>query len=209
MSLYAPGESGKPNGRPKGARNRRTQEVLDLIQGRGDTDPLDALSAIVTTNKDPNIVATAANMLAPFVHSKRGTVPAPRFIPEPIEVPKFSTLDQAEDYLNDLSVRLGRGEIDSQSAIEIGGLIKQWMDSRRAAIELDLKIAAQGGHGDATIRIEGGLPLLPGTSVIMDDTAVGRVIEHDGAPALNGHNGHQAQAPAIDAEPTQSEAGEP
>jgi hypothetical protein len=75
------GHTNNPNGRPVGSRNRRTQEVLGLIQGRGDTDPLDALSNIVTINQDPNIVATAANMLAPYVHSKRGTVPAPRFIP--------------------------------------------------------------------------------------------------------------------------------
>ena len=43
MSL---GHTNNPNGRPVGSRNRRTQEVLDLIQGRGDTDPLDALSNI-------------------------------------------------------------------------------------------------------------------------------------------------------------------
>ena len=194
MALYEQGQSGNPNGRPKGARNKRTQEILDLIQGRGDKDPLDALSEIVTTNQDPNIVATAANILAPYCHSKRGMVPAPRFIPEPLEVPKFTTLDQAEDYLNDLSVRLGRGEIDSQSAIELGSLIKQWIDSRRAAIELDLKIAAQGGSGDQTIRIEGGMDPLPGCDVIMPGTPeYARLDGHNGhAPVINGH------APVID-----------
>ena len=60
---FQPGIASNPAGRPKGARNRRTQEILDLIQGRGDKDPLDALSEIITTNQDPNIVATAANML--------------------------------------------------------------------------------------------------------------------------------------------------
>ena len=59
-------------GRPPGGRNRRTQVVLDLIQGRGDKDPLDALSEIVTKNQDASIVATAANILAPYIHSKRG-----------------------------------------------------------------------------------------------------------------------------------------
>lgn len=49
------------------------------------------------------------------------------------------------------------------------------------------KLAAQGGTGDQTIRIEGGLPALPGTNVIMNETALG----------MNGHNGH----PAIDHEP--------
>jgi len=57
-----PGESGNPNGRKPGSRNKRTQEVLDLIQARGDKDPLDALSEIITTNKDPSIVATASSI---------------------------------------------------------------------------------------------------------------------------------------------------
>jgi hypothetical protein len=76
---WTPGQSGNPEGRPKGSRNKRTQEILDLIQGRGDKDPLDALSDIITTNKDPSIVAQASNILAPYLHSKRSTTPAPRF----------------------------------------------------------------------------------------------------------------------------------
>lgn len=41
-------------------------------------------------------------------------------IPEQIEVPNFTSIDQGEEFLNDISVRLGRGEIDSQSALELG-----------------------------------------------------------------------------------------
>ena len=46
-------------------------------------------------------------------------------------------------------MRLGRGELDSQSALELCNLVKTWIDSRRAALELDLKIAAQ--HGDKNV----------------------------------------------------------
>jgi hypothetical protein len=157
---FQPGVASNPQGRPKGSRNRRTQEILDLIQGRGDKDPLDALSEIITTNQDANIVATASNILAPYLHSKKSTTPAPRFVPELIEVPTFTSVDQAEDYLNAIATRLGLSEIDSQSALEITSIVRSWIDSRRAAIELDLKIAAQGGATDTTIRIEGGLPPL-------------------------------------------------
>ena len=177
---FQPGIASNPAGRPKGARNRRTQEILDLIQGRGDKDPLDALSEIVTKNQDPNIVATAANMLAPFVHSKRGTLPAPRFVPDQIEVPTFNTVQEAEAYLAHIPVLLGRGELDSQSALELSTLTKTWLDAIYAHQEYDLKLQAQGGGADTVIRIEGGLPALPGTNVIMDDTALGRV---------NGNNG--------------------
>ena len=182
---FQSGQVGNPNGRPVGSRNKRTQVVLDLIQGRGDKDPLDALSEIVSTNQDPSIVAQACSILAPYCHSKRGALPAVQFIPEPIEVPVFQTIDEAEHFLNNLSVRLGRGELNSQSALELGSLIKQWIDSRRAAIELDLKIAAQGGGAEQQITITGGLPSLPGCNIVgMGGEEPPRVNGHD---AINGH----------------------
>ena len=117
--LFQPGQSGNPNGRPVGSRNKRTQEILDLIQERGDKDPLDALSEIVSTNKDAALVAQASNMLAPYLHSKRSTVPAPRFVPEPITVPNFASIEEAENYLASLPIMLGKGELDSQTALEL------------------------------------------------------------------------------------------
>jgi hypothetical protein len=76
------GEASNPNGRPKGSRNKRTQEVLDPIQARGDKDPLDALSDIVTKNQEPAIVAQASNILAPDSRQYPGRGPsAPRRSP--------------------------------------------------------------------------------------------------------------------------------
>jgi hypothetical protein len=185
---FQPGFASNPQGRPKGSRNRRTQEILDLIQGRGDKDPLDALSEIITTNQDANIVATAANILAPYLHSKKSTTPAPRFVPEQIEVPQFQTIQQAEDYLASIPVLLGRSEIDSQSALELSTLTKNWLDAIYARQDYDLKLAAQGqGTGEQVIRIEGGMSQLPGTAII----------GMENYPTVNGHNGH----PAIDHEP--------
>jgi hypothetical protein len=184
--------NGNANGRPKGARNRRTQEVLDLIQGRGDKDPLDALSDLITNNKDPAIVAQASNILAPYLHSKRSTTPAPRFFPEPVVVPTFTTIEQAEDYLAQIPVMLGNCSIDSQSALELSTLVRNWIEAKLAHTNTDLKVAAQGNLGDATIRIEGGMPALPGTSIIMDDTPYGSSV-----PAINGHQG-----PSIEHQPS-------
>ena len=78
----------------------------------------------------------------------------------------------------------------SQSALEITSIVRSWIDSRRAAIELDLKIDAQGGATDTTIRIEGGLPSLPGTNINMarepslNGSASGHIIEHNDTPAI-------------------------
>ena len=35
-------------GRPPGSRNRRTKEIFDLLRARGDKDPVDFLSEVVT-----------------------------------------------------------------------------------------------------------------------------------------------------------------
>jgi hypothetical protein len=105
-------------------------------------------------------------------------------------VPVFQSIDQAEDYLNDLSVRLGQGELDSQSALELGSLIRQWIDSRRAGLELDLKISASNIGSDTVLRIEGGMPALPGTNINMakepslNGYTNGNVIDHVEQPAL-------------------------
>jgi hypothetical protein len=40
---------GNANGRKPGSRNKSTQEILDLIQSRGDKDPLDFLSEVITS----------------------------------------------------------------------------------------------------------------------------------------------------------------
>jgi hypothetical protein len=182
------GHTNNPNGRPVGSRNRRTEEVFNRLEARGDKYPADFLSAIVTSETEPKeLRVQAANFLLPYKYGKRGVIPVARFILEQIEVPTFNTVQEAEAYLAHIPVLLGRGELDSQTALELSTLVKNWLDSIYARQEYDIKLAAQGGGRDTTIRIEGGLPPLPGTNVIMTETAVG----------MNGHNGH----PAIDHEP--------
>jgi hypothetical protein len=202
--VFQPGVAGNPNGRPKGSRNRRTQEILDLIQGRGDKDPLDALSEIVTTSDNPDHRISASNILAPYLHSKCATKPTPRFVPEQIEVPTFNTVQEAEAYLAHIPALLGRGELDSQTALELSTLTKNWLDAIYARQDYELKLQGQGGGAEQQITITGGLPSLPGCNII----GMGGE-EH--TPRVNGHNGavidHQEPATAIESVP--SEASEP
>jgi hypothetical protein len=76
--------------------------------------------------------------------------------------------------------------------VQIAAMTKQWIESKREGKALELKVAAQGGGSVQRIEIVGGLPSLPGTSVIMP------VMEF-----INGH-GQELPAPATDATPTES-----
>ena len=72
-----PGEVGNPNGRPIGSRNKRTTEIVNQIIATGNRDPLLTLSDLQQNSQDEGIRASAANMLAPYLHSKLGATPAP------------------------------------------------------------------------------------------------------------------------------------
>jgi hypothetical protein len=179
------GRIGNPNGRPIGSRNKRTKEIINEIIKSGNKDPLLTLSEISSNDPDSAIRATAANMLAPYMHSKMQSTPAPRFIEQVVVVPDFPTIEAAEDYLKEIPVLLGRGEIDSQTALELSTLVRNWILSVHARSELELKKITVDGPGEQTIRISGGLPVLPGCENLI-------------WPQIDGHavtNGHALEPP--------------
>jgi hypothetical protein len=160
--------NGNSKSRIPGTRNKRTQEILDLIQARGDKDPLDALSDIITKNQDPAIVAQASNILAPYLHSKRSVAaPAPRYIDSPVQVPNFQSIEEAETFLAALPAMLGNGQLDSQSALELSTLTRNWLSAKYEREELRLKTLHVHGAPEQRIHISGGLPPLPGTNITM------------------------------------------
>lgn len=172
-------------GRTQGSRNRRTQEILDQIKARGDKDPLVALSEIITTSDNPDHRISASNILAPYLHSKRGTVPAPRLVEDAISVPNFANIQEALNFLADIARRSGAGDLELQYATDISNLVKNWILSVTAQDELQLKIAKENPQGPQEIHITGGLGPLPGTNIAMDPD--GRYAKE---PTLNPHNGH-------------------
>ena len=78
---FQPGVAANPNGRPVGSRDKRTEAIWGALEARGDLDPADHLSSIVTNpNNSAELRAQAANFLMPYKYSKRGTLQAPRFV---------------------------------------------------------------------------------------------------------------------------------
>jgi hypothetical protein len=177
---FQPGHTFSP-GRRLGSRNKRTAEIFHRLEDRGDLDPADLLSSIVTNNEEPKeLRIQAAGLLMPYKYSKCGTAPVQIYIDVPLDVPEFTHLSDAENFLAKIALLCARGHLDIQSAQELSGLVKLWIDSQYAKEELAFKVSPPETR-DSTIRIEGGLPQLPGTSITM--------------PQLNGHNGHALAAP--------------
>ena len=161
-SLYPPGTSGNPNGRPSGTRNKRTTELWDLLQKRGDRDPVEFMSQLVTDGTIPlEVRLQAANNIAPYRHSKCAATPPPRYIEKPFKLPhpQPATLDQIMANISHINqtFALGKLELDFYNALLTG---------QRQHIET-FKARGDESFNEQIIRIVGGLPDLPGTNISM------------------------------------------
>jgi hypothetical protein len=196
---WKPGVSLNPNGRPKGSRNIRTQEVIDKIKSLGHKDPLVTLSELQHGDPDPSIRATAANMLAPYLHSKMGTTPVPpppRYMEIQQQIQQPTSIAQAYDNILYLSDLKAKGEIDIESA---DSLINDQRVVLNAMVDEAKLLAAQGDpNAEHKIIIEGGLPTLPGTNVTMPHQLNGHA--NDGLlpkqPVIVDHGPHPVATPA-------------
>src|ERR1700746_802009 len=116
---WQPGQTGNPNGRPTGSRNKRTTEVLELIRAAGYQDPLVTLAKLQAESADEGIQATAANMLAPYLHSKLAAKPQPRdpqYIEEAINLPRPNTIRQAYENIALLTEYKSQAKLDLVTA---------------------------------------------------------------------------------------------
>jgi len=165
--LFQPGNK-EGKGRIPGRPNRRSFELERRLRERGDVDPADFCSSIVSSDKEPTeLKLAAANYLLPYLYPKRGAVPTPRFIDDlQIDVNEFTHVSDAENFLAKIALLVARGHLDIQSGQELSVLVKTWIDTQYAKDELNFKISPPETR-DQTIHITGGLPALPGTSIAM------------------------------------------
>src|SRR6516162_11947571 len=116
---FQPGHTLSP-GRRLGSRNKRTAEIFNRLENRGDLDPADLLSSIVTNNQEPKeLRIQAAGLLMPYKYSKCGTAPVQVYIDVPLDIPEFTHLSNAEGFLAKIAALVARGELDIQTGLEL------------------------------------------------------------------------------------------
>ena len=182
---FQPGHKFSP-GRQLGSRNKRTEEIFNRLENRGDLDPADLLSSIVTNNQEPKeLRIQAAGLLMPYKYSKCGTAPVQVYIDVPLDVPEFTHLSDAEQFLAKVAALVAAGQLDIQAGQNLSALAQAWLNAQYQREELQIKqYNAGAGDHETVIKIEGGLPRLPGSDVIMP------TLEH-------GANGHDVLAPPV------------
>jgi hypothetical protein len=147
----------------------KSDDYRDLIEAHGLEDPILFQHKLLANNSLPLglRVAIAAN-ISPYIRSRLGSTAPSRFIETTVQVPDFTTVEEAEAFLASLAQRFGNSELGSQSALDLSTLVRNWISAKHQGEELELKrLAADNNGAEHVIRIEGGLPDLPGTNIIM------------------------------------------
>jgi hypothetical protein len=161
---WKPGTKVEGSGRPAGARNNRTADIVRRLIALGHKDPLETLSELQHESKDEAIRATAANMLAPYLHGKLVPRPIPVFLEQNLSIPRPTTIDEAINNIAMISDMKSSGQIDRDWG---DNLITDQRVILNGLVDEAKILAGQAANADHVIRIEGGLPSLPGTEIIM------------------------------------------
>ena len=179
---FQPGHTFSPGRRP-GSRNKLGREfdaAFEEAKARGYTHPFLRMMEIAydesqpTERRDTMLLAAAS-----YACPKAGTIQH-QFVSQP---PDLMTVEQAEDFLATL-IREFALELDP---LQLSAIIRQWIESKRAGAELDLKLNPPEQR-PMIIKVEGGLDRLPGTNIVMPG---------DKDPATNGHDAVAPPAPAV------------
>jgi hypothetical protein len=173
---FLPGEVSNPNGRRVGSRNKRTAEIINQIINSGNKDPLVTLSELQANSSDESIRASAANMLAPFLHSKLQSVPTPRFIETTeLTLPPLDSLEHAVQSIAVIETAVAANQLDVQSAQDLIGMINAYIAGKNImeVAELQDRLYGDGLFEDAQpsssqlMHVECGIPQLSGTNITM------------------------------------------
>jgi Family of unknown function (DUF5681) len=126
---FGPGQSGNPNGRPKGSRNRVTRAVEALIDGQGEALGTKALEKALAG--DPTMLRALLGTLLPTRRER--TVE--------FELPKIESAADAIRASSAVISACAAGELSPREASEIMGLISTHVRTLESA-EFETRLAA-------------------------------------------------------------------
>jgi hypothetical protein len=126
---FEPGQSGNPNGRPKGSRNRVTQAIEALIDGEGEA--IGAKAVEMALGGDPSMLRALLRTLVP---SRRDRIVE-------FELPKVETAADALAASSAVLAACSRGELSPNEASEIMALISTHVRTVEVA-EIEERLAA-------------------------------------------------------------------
>lgn len=188
---FQPGNNhgkGRPNGRP----NIRSEENRLKWEAKGYEDPLMFFGSVMNDPEQPIETRLAAGERAiPYLESKLGAIPVPapdQYFEEAVNLPRPTSIRQACDNIGLLSEYKSQGKIAIAKA---DSLINDQRVILDALVDEQKLLTVQGGPPQQTIRIEGGLPALPGTNITMPEHSPMNGHAVDGPPATDDPPGPQ------------------
>jgi hypothetical protein len=112
---FQPGQSGNPNGRPKGSRNRSTLALETLLDGQAEALTQKAIE-----------LALAGDMAALRLCLDR-ILPARKDRPVSFEIPTIDTAEDAKAASAALLASVAAGDLTPSEAAEIGKLVDSYV----------------------------------------------------------------------------------
>ena len=114
-------------GRPKGARNKRTRQLLELV-GDGESPVAFGLSIMRDETKTLDVRLMAARLVAPYLHAK----PAPAGEIVTFDLPEAETLRNVTDAVAAILKQVSQGKMSVTTGRDLVSMI----DVQRKSLEL-------------------------------------------------------------------------
>jgi hypothetical protein len=169
---FKPGQVANPRGRGAGSRGKYSKNIWQMIDQRRDRDPIDVISEYVTSNTvDPALKLQAAGMLASYKYGKR---PSYRYIEDITGLKPPQSVAEATAYQSKVAALVAEGKLDVDGGLALKDMLQSYVDMKTAS-ELEQRMQQAEaliqelmarGYGSAA-KVIGGLPELPGTTIIL------------------------------------------
>jgi hypothetical protein len=148
-------------------RDRTPRNIWQLLDQRGDRDPLDLLSEMANSQLiDINLRVQCASVLSGYKHGKR---PSLRYVGDLINMPEPRSVEEAMQYQARIVYLVAAGELGVDGGAAIKDLLQAYIDAKVAhdltermeRAEALLREMEARGIGSVQ-HVIGGLPIMPG-----------------------------------------------